>query len=126
MSRLAVRRIHLPRAHHPVDIQSRSKNVFDITLDVNAIPWHKVHVQEYRFDKDNNSYYSFALELRDRPAGKQICYSAGDAARLQQLSTLHVTGDSHRDVSADGTLRLRLTVAANGANFVVIEPAANY
>lgn len=115
-------------SHHPVDVQSRSKNVFEVTLNVTNVRWKKVRVKEYRFDKDNNSYYRLALELRDRPGGKtseQICYSAGEVARLQELSTLHVTRDSQHDVGAGGTLRLPLTVAANGANFVVIEPAAS-
>lgn len=105
--------------------------MFEITLDLNDIPWKNVRVTEYRFDKDNNSYYRLALELRDRPvrkaasAGQEICYSAGEVARLQELSMLHVTKDSCHNVGAGGTLRLPLTVAANGANFVVIEPTAN-
>lgn len=118
-------------SHHPLDIQSRSKNLFEITLDLNDIPWKNVRVTEYRFDKDNNSYYHLALELRDRsvrktvPADREICYSAEEARRLQELSMLHVTKDSRHNVGAGGTLRLPITLAANGANFIVIEPAAN-
>src|ERR1035437_10089278 len=118
-------------SHDPLDIQSRSKNLFEITLDLSDIPWSKVRVTEYRYDKDNNSYYRLALELRDRPAskvalaGQEVCYSAEEAARLKELSMLHVTKDSRHSVGAGGTLRLPITVAANGANFVVIEPAAN-
>ena len=118
-------------SHHPLDIQSRSKSMFEITLDLYGIPWKNVRVKEYRFDKDNNSYYRLALELRDRPArkgalaGQELCYSAEEAARLKELSLLHVTKDSRHNVGAGGTLRLPLTVAANGANLIVIEPAAN-
>jgi hypothetical protein len=90
-----------------------------------------VRVKEYCFDKDNNSYYCLALELRDRPAGKMAhvgqdtCYSAEEAGRLKEMSMLHVTKDSRHSVGAGGTLRLPVTVMANGADFVVIEPAAN-
>lgn len=56
-------------SHSPRDVQSRSKAAFEITLDLRAVPWAEVRLSEYRFDKENNSYYRLGLKLRDRPAG---------------------------------------------------------
>ena len=64
-------------SHNPHDIQSRSKKTFEIALDLNDIPWPEVQVKQYRFDKDNNSYYHLGRELRDNPTGKK------DARRLR-------------------------------------------
>jgi len=184
-------------SHHGRDIQSRSKAAFEIALELDALPWREVHVSEYRFDKDNNSYYHLARQLRDRPAGApdsrtpdpkevqkliadlassdrgvqiaavkkaasfsdipqgvviaairlyeeteheevraairqvvqqiqtaDVCYRPEEVARVRALSVLQVTKESSHAVDAHGTLRLPLTVAANGANFVVIESRA--
>ena len=43
---------------------------FDVTLQLNDVPWERVRVVEYRFDKDNNSYYHLGRQLRDRPNGQ--------------------------------------------------------
>jgi hypothetical protein len=183
-------------SHNEHDIQSRSKAAFEIVLDLSAVPWPEVRVREYRFDKDNNSYYRLGLELRDRPAGglnlrrpapdevqklladlrsgdrasqmaavkkaaafsdvpeevigaaiklyeetkhqevrsaieeatreiqtRQICYSPEEVAQVRGLSALRVTKEATCAVGADGTLRLAVAVAANGANYVVMEPA---
>ncbi len=55
---------------------------------------------------------------------RQVCYSPEEVARILKLSVLRATRRRSRVVGADGTLSLPLAVAANGANFVVIEPAA--
>jgi hypothetical protein len=184
-------------SHQPRDTQSRSQAAFEITLDLTAVPWTQVRASQYRFDKDNNSYYRLGRELRDRPAGaatgrrprleeveqlladlasgdsatqiaaaqrssvfsevpesvlaaafqlynqtkdeavrtalqaagqqmlgRQPCYSPEEVARIRELSELHVTETSDHEIGADGVLRLPLDVAANGANFIVIEPAS--
>ncbi len=182
-------------AHDSRDIQSRSQATFDVTLDLEDVPWSDVRVQEYRFDKEHNSYYRLGRQLRDRlpggpnarrlavaevdrltadltgddrsaqiaalkrvasvgalhdgiiaaafqlyertehqdvraaieEAGRQIvirkvCYTVDEVARVQELSTLRVTRNSHHAVGTDRALQLALTVAANGVNFLVIEP----
>jgi len=53
-----------------------------------------------------------------------VCYRPEEVARVRALSVLQVTKESSHAVDAHGTLRLPLTVAANGANFVVIESRA--
>jgi len=183
-------------SHQALDTQSRSQADFEITLDLAAVPWSDVDVSRYRFDKDHNSYFRLARELRDRPiaaagspradareveklladlqsgdldvqiaavskvaalgdvpeaiftvamklyeetehpelraaieeAAKRLLknsegYSPELVARVRELSMLHVTEASNHKVEAGGGLQLVLTVAANGANFVVIEPA---
>jgi hypothetical protein len=183
-------------AHNAHDIQSRSKDSFELTLDLAAVPWPEVRVTEYRFDKDHNSYFRPGLKLRDRPAGRpglkrptpdeverfvnnlssddrqaqlaavksaaslgdlpeellvaamqlyertkdkevraaiesagrqiqqrQVCYAPEEVARVQKLAELRITKQSRHKVGAEGSVHLFLTVAANGANFVVIEPA---
>lgn len=52
----------------------------------------------------------------------QQCYTPDEVARVQELSQLRVTSESNHAVAADGTLRLPATIAANGANFLVIGP----
>jgi hypothetical protein len=185
-------------SHNARDTQSRSKADFKIHLTSSAIPWRDVRVSEYRFDKDNNSYYRLARQLRDRPTGgpnsrrptaeqvasllaglasedpaaqiaavkkaaafrdvpeavlvaamelhqatkeedvrvaieeagrrvmtRQSCYDPNEIARIQELSQLCVTKSSTLAVETDGVLSLSFTVAANGVNFLVIEPAAD-
>lgn len=51
-------------------------------------------------------------------------YAPDEVARIKELSQLRVTGESHLAAGADGQLPLSLTVAANGANFLVIGPVA--
>ena len=185
-------------SHNRRDIQSRSKVAFEIALDLSNVPWPEVRVREYRFDKDNNSYYRLGLKLRDRPAGgpdlrrpkpeevqkllanlqsgnraaqiaavkkaaslrdvpeevigvviklyeetkheevrtaieeavrqiqtRQVCYSTEEVAKVRELSVLRVTKESTHAVGAGGALQLAVTIAANGANFVVIEPGGS-
>lgn len=182
-------------SHNQHDVQSRSGDTFEIALELKGVPWPKVHVQEHRFDKNNNSYFDLGLRLRDRlpgasgtarltpkevdklidqlnsddtaaqlaaikkaaslsaipeeiaaaafrlyerskddairkaliqagqkSMGKQVCYMPDEVEQVRELSTLSVTKESHRTVDPEGVLRLPLTVAANGANFVIIQP----
>jgi hypothetical protein len=182
--------------HHARDIQSRANATFDINLELDGIDWPAVRVQEYRFDKENNSYFRLGVRLRDRQPGgphvrrltqaevdklaadlraddratqlaalkelasvaplpdeiiasafqlyertddaivraaieqvgqqiqnRQVCYSADEVAQVRELSLLRVTRQSSQLADTDGTLRLPVTVAANGANFVVIKSA---
>ncbi len=182
-------------SHHSLDTQARSAAAFDITLDLTAVPWQKVRVSEFRFDKDHNSYFRLGRELRDRPAGggnrraprageveqlladlgsgdrasqlaavrrvaalsevpqgvataafelyektqdaelrsaieevgrqflnRQQCYTTDEVDRVKELSQLRVTNESSPAPDADGSLHLPVSVAANGVNFLVIEP----
>ena len=53
----------------------------------------------------------------------QQCYTPDEAARVKELSQLRATSESSHAAAADGTLRLPATIAANGANFLVIGPS---
>jgi hypothetical protein len=65
-----------------------------------------------------------AIEAAGRQIQKrQVCYLPEEVVRVQELSELRVTKQSHHAASGGGRARLSLAVAANGANFVVIEPA---
>jgi hypothetical protein len=182
-------------SHNQHDVQSRSEDAFEITLQLKGVAWPKTHVREYRFDKQNHSYFELGLRLRDRlpgasgaarmtpeevdklidqlnsddkaaqlaaiknaaslsaiperlaaaafrlyerskddaarkaiiqagqkALGKQVCYTPDEVERVRKLSTLSVTKESHRTADRDGTLTLPLTVAANGASFVIVQP----
>jgi hypothetical protein len=182
-------------AHNSRDIQSRSKDSFEISLNLDRLAWPDIRVSEHRFDKDHNTYYREGLKLRDRPAGRpglrratpaeverliedlqsgncetqiaavkkaaslgdppeeilvaalelyertrdkdvraaieaagrqvqkrQVCYTPEEAAQVEDLSKLRITKQSRHKTDADGNVCLTLTVAANGANFVVIQP----
>ena len=56
---------------------------------------------------------------------RQECYSPQELAQVRQLSLLRVTKESIHAAGANGALPLAVAIAANGANFVVIEPVEN-
>lgn len=70
-------------SHHEGDTQARSEAVFDVALRLTGLSLGEVRVDEHRFDKDHNSYFRRALELRDRkvPASK---VTAVDSAELDR------------------------------------------
>ena len=51
--------------HHSLDTQARSEAEFDYTLTLRGVKWPDVGVEEYRFDKDHNSYFHLGRRLRD-------------------------------------------------------------
>jgi len=53
-------------SHSPLDTESRSEQEFEIELNLSGVPGRKVHVTEYRFDKDHNSYFRLARSQRER------------------------------------------------------------
>jgi hypothetical protein len=91
--------------HHAQDTQSRSEAAFDLTLEIDGLRWRgPSRVQEYRFDRDHNSYFQQGRALRDRApqAGKPdpdrlaavIQTLGGDnpSAQRQALGTLKTLG----------------------------------
>ncbi len=184
-------------SHNGLDTQSRSKASFEIGLELDSIPWPEARLREYAFDKDHNSFYRLALQLRDRPpAGQDLpqphpddiqrvisslrngdssaqiaatkeaaefwdipnevlsaavevvnetsdpdvvaaciglvlmdqnrrpSYSPEEVGRVRDLSVLKVTNESTLAVDADNRMPLTATITANGACFLVIEPAS--
>jgi hypothetical protein len=181
-------------SHHALDTESRSEADFEVTLDLSGLPGRNVVIQEYRFDKDHNSYFRLGRQLRDapqtgRPAGEQDAarleaaqrdleadkpaarlaaleklaalgpaaspatgavfrllasedsavrekatavlkriaapraYPAAAVRKVQDLAALRRTASTPREV-ADGRLRVKVRLAGNGANFLILEPAA--
>jgi hypothetical protein len=53
-------------AHQMLDTQSRSGRQFDVSLELRGLPAGQYAACEYRFDKQHNSYYEPARNLRDR------------------------------------------------------------
>jgi hypothetical protein len=175
-------------SHAGADTESRSEAAFDVTLELSGLPEGKTSVEEYRFDKDHNSYFRLGRRLRDEPPAKPLASSklegilgelrskqpaaqkaaleeltrAGAAARpgtaavwhflqnatdtelraaalkalqrinsaqtypaevvrqVEKLAKLQRTAQSTHLVAADGRLSIRVPVAANGANYLVI------
>jgi hypothetical protein len=56
-------------SHHEQDVQSRSAATFDIALQLCGIPWSKVRIEQYAFDKEHNSYFRPGRALRERGRG---------------------------------------------------------
>jgi hypothetical protein len=54
---------------------------------------------------------------------RQVCYREEEVARVRASSRLRVTNESIRAVGPEGALRLAVTVAANGADVVIIQKA---
>lgn len=70
-------------AHNPEDTQSRSGASFDVALDLDGLGWAgPARVREYRFDRDHNSPFRLARELRDRPSSG----GKADPARLSAVA----------------------------------------
>jgi hypothetical protein len=54
-------------SHSETDTQCRSTTEFDVAIRLSSLPYSgKVRVDEYQFDKKNNSYYYWGLKLKDR------------------------------------------------------------
>ena len=69
--------------HHAQDTQSRSDATFDVTLDLAGLDGDgPLRVNEYRFDRDHNSPFRLARDLRDRPAAG----ARTDPARLASVT----------------------------------------
>ena len=68
------------------------------------------------------------LPVSERVASDRVtfpppqCYTPAELDQVQKLSKLRVTRSSEASVGGDGRLRLRLPLAGNGANLVVITP----
>lgn len=61
-------------SHHSEDTQSRSGAEFEIELQLRALgldSGSQAEVTEYRFDREHNSYFAKALEMRQRAAGQK-------------------------------------------------------
>ena len=183
-------------SHHELDTESRSENQFEVTLSLSGLSGREVRVDQFRFDKDHNSYYRFTRSLREQriaasqavsPEAKQTLetaaglldsgnpesqlrgvrlladlgpaaesatpslvaiaqdsendklraeataliwqvnspqpYAAEVVRKVEDLAVLRSTGSSVHAVDAAGCLQLKLTLAANGANFLVIADA---
>ena len=110
-------------AHHMLDTESRSEAEFDVTLDLTGLPKGPLVVREYRFDKDNNSYFRLGRKVREqRPPSGATTVPAAAARDVEKLARLRATRVTWPRADNGGRLSLTVRVAANGANFLVIKP----
>jgi hypothetical protein len=107
-------------AHNIYDTQSRSKDEFNITVNLSGVTMPVAKMEEYRFDKNHNSAFHRMAELRDRVP---LLLSPAEVAEIQSLAALRAT-TTHQEpqVNPDGTMTLNLRVSANGANHIVFSP----
>ena len=118
-------------SHHPLDTQSRSDATFEVSVNAADLDWERVRVEAFRFDRDHNSYFRLACELRDRglagamddKVDEAVAALQGDdqEARLAALKKLAGMGPAARsavpsvtqcrDAATDETIR----TAANEA-----------
>lgn len=99
-------------SHHALDTESRSEAQFEVALNLADLKLRKVRVEEYRFDKDHNSYFHLARQLRDEPSAK-----AQDPAAMErfQEAVAQIESDSS-DAQLAGLDRLsKLGPAASQA-----------
>jgi len=89
-------------SHQALDTESRSDAEFDVTLSLGGLKPQKVQVQEYRFDKDHNSYFRLGRQLRDEAL--QRPQDAAELARFQE-AVRQIESDS-RDAQLEGLGRL--------------------
>ncbi len=77
----------------------------------------KLHEQTPH-DEIRTAIETAAAEIQAR----KPCYGVEEVDRVRELSQLRVTGESRHTVGADEMLRLPVALAANGADFIVVEP----
>ena len=85
-------------SHHALDTQSRSDRVFEVDVRLRGLPWEHVWIDEYRFDKNHNSYFSLGKQLRDGTTAdaSQESTSDGIETALNDLET----GDKTKQLAA--------------------------
>lgn len=117
-------------SHNAADTQSRSDEAFDVAVELDRLGWPgPARVQEYRFDRDHNSYFREAKALeKQRPArgagdDSHTVYGRDQVERLRQLAQCRPTASAIQTRQPDGRLRVTARVAGNGMNILVIEPA---
>ncbi|MBI4578757.1 MAG: hypothetical protein HY718_03590, partial [Planctomycetes bacterium] len=116
-------------AHNAADTQSRSDRTFRITLDVAGVPWPKVRVREYRFDREDNTYYRLGQQLRDRPlprAGEAdvAVQMLADGDRETRLTALRQLAEMGPAAQSALPLLLRLINERQDAQIVAAGKAA--
>ena len=117
-------------AHDPQDTQSRSDAAFDVTLDIDGIPWSgNARVGEYRFDRDHNSPFGLIKSMEKstpsaQPALAPADYPKAIVDQLREACECRPTRDPPHPRVADGRLRLTGRITGNGCFFWVIERPA--
>jgi hypothetical protein len=110
-------------AHHPQDTQSRSDIAFEAALDLLGLPWQRVEVEAYRFDRSHNSYYELARQMRrQRGPQRHQTYSEEEFERIADQARLRVTRRSVLTAASDGSMRWTAQFAGNGGNFIIVRP----
>ena len=105
-------------SHGALDTESRSEAEFDVVLNLTDLKARRVRVEQYRFDKDHNSYFRLARQLRDQ----QVHATPAAAVRkIEDLAALRSTNVSSYSLGDDGRLQVRVPLAGNGANWISIE-----
>lgn len=89
-------------SHHALDTESRCEAEFDVQLRLTDLEPGNVRLEEYRFDKDHNSYFRLGRQLRDQQFGE-----AADARRLTRIqNALRQIGSDRREEQLAGLDRL--------------------
>lgn len=126
-------------SHHAQDTQSRSDASFLLTLDVTGLAGTgPLRVTEYRFDRDHNSPFRLAREVRDHPSKREPgraaaggffapppAYAKADVERLQAATAERASDPRTIACDADGRLRVPVTLAGNGCVFLTVAPEEN-
>ncbi len=110
-------------SHHGQDPQSRSDMALKIEFELIGIDWETIEILQYRIDRDNNSYYSLARKLRDRPGRPQdLVLSEAEFQEVAEQAKLQVTSRSIDPRDESGRVRFTADLAGNGVNFVIVRP----
>ena len=71
---------------------------------------------------ESNEVKSAIEVVAQKVFAQEAGYTEEEVAQIRELSQLHVTNESTHAVAENGEVQLSIPVAANGANFLVIEP----
>jgi hypothetical protein len=110
-------------SHHAGDTQSRSDVSFDVALALKGLGTAgPVQIDEYRFDRENNSYFRQAKELTRGTKAANQAYAAAAMAEVVRLAECRAQSSTARSIGSDGALRLDSHLSGNGVNIIVIRP----
>jgi hypothetical protein len=109
-------------AHSEKDYQSRSDHTFRFNVTFRSPVWTTVRVRSYLLDREHNTYYDLAQQLRERPSTWPYpqLYTTAEVEAVQARASLQVTKEEVLAREEAGqTIGTTLTLSSNGVNLVI-------
>ena len=106
-------------SHNEFDAQSASDSEYKISLKVKGIKGTKkkeVNAEFYSFDKQNNTYYSYIRNNKDK-----TIFTEKEFKELKEMSQLKMTKKAKYKPDVEGIFTVKTDLLSNGVCFVVLK-----